>query len=526
MAENNTRLSVVQSPENLERRSFFKRAVWLAAGTALAGGAGAYIWSRQTAENVWTSDLWPALRDNPVTKALKLNVQLNGELPTYNGVSPGPSIFTRAGSSFDVALVNDLPRLDDDCTNDFNQFHGLNTTNLHTHGLHVSPSTDSSGKYDADNVFVSVVPKDQFVPCENVCGSSVEKHFRKHRADYRFELPEGHASGTFWYHAHKHGATQQQVGEGLSGPLIVQDPEGFMPDYIAQADEKIFMIMNAGVMLVNPEGGGVLNPRFAMRPGAVERWRIINAQAAGNAFAYLRTDLRDLEFYQIAFDGLTLPQRIEIDQFSADEPWLNPAALAPGNRMDLMVRVPLDAKPGKLNLGIQRGIADLLNVNGATNSVQIGVDIEGEPTDSLWSDDAALPGSGLVPFGSETLSPRELDFTPRFTIEGEAFDGEVKHTMKLGDAEQWTVLNRTGGVHAFHIHVNPFFITHVNGEELPQDSPLRRWQDTIGLPFQEDGVPGSVGFKTRFERFKGKFVIHCHILRHEDLGMMQTVEVV
>ena len=98
--------------------------------------------------------------------------------------------------------------------------------------------------------------------------------------------------------------------------------------------------------------------------------------------------------------------------------------------------------------------------------------------------------------------------------------------MSLGTEEAWTIANRTGGVHVFHIHVNPFFITHVNGEELAEGDPRRRWQDTIGMPLGSNTNPGTVSYKTRFESFKGKFVIHCHILRHEDQGMMQTVELV
>lgn len=67
-----------------------------------------------------------------------------------------------------------------------------------------------------------------------------------------------------------------------------------------------------------------------------------------------------------------------------------------------------------------------------------------------------------------------------------------------------------------------FFLTHINGIQLAEDNPLRRWQDTIGTPV--DG--GSVTFKTRFEKITGKFVIHCHVLEHEDEGMMRIVEVV
>ena len=473
--------------------------------------------------------VWTRMAQGSTSKNYTLDVkQLNGA-PSYNGKITGPTITINPGENIDVHLINNLPALHDDCVEDFNNFHGLNTTNLHTHGLHVSPTTDSSGEYDADNVFVSVVPKGQVVTCETVCGADVKDTFRHHEAHYRFETSPQHPSGTFWYHAHKHGSTTRQVGAGLSGPIIIKDPAGYMPEYIEKAEEKVFMMMNRGLVLVDPEGGGTVDPTIRLRPGSVQRWRIINAKATGNDFSYFRTDIPDLEMYQIAFDGLTLPRRVKIDQYNAEEPWLNPAALAPGNRTDLMVRVPKDAKPRSFTVGIKQAMQDLINLDGIaaeTNAVKLDIEISGDTVDHLWSDDNTLPGCGLVPFDDSKLATREIRFTRGNTIDGEAFTGETKQTIKLGTAEEWTITNQTQAVHAFHIHVNPLFITHINGKELAKDNPLRRWQDTIGIPFQNGGQAGSVTYKTRFEKFKGKFVIHCHVLRHEDLGMMQTVEVI
>ncbi|MEM8539641.1 MAG: multicopper oxidase domain-containing protein [Pseudomonadota bacterium] len=511
----------------VSRRSVLSFIKELSVGTAIVGTSGmaASLVVSHTS-NAQSSAEASLIGEDLSGHGALLNVQPVNGSPTYNGKVPGPTLVGTPGKNIDVTLVNNLPALNDDCTENVNQFHGLNTTNLHTHGLHVSPSTDSSGKFDADNVFVSVVPKDQIVLCESICGVPVSSSFRSHHTKYRFELPAHHPSGTFWYHAHKHGSTQRQVGAGLSGPLIIPDPIGFMPDYIAEVEEKILMIMNNGLVLADPEGGGTFSPTLTLRPGEVQRWRIINAQAVGNSFAYLRTNVPELEVYQIAFDGLTLPRRIEIDQFSSDEPWLNPAALAPGNRTDLLVRVPENAKSGSLALTVRRGLSDLFELAGTTNAVELKINIEGEPIQSAWSDDDMLPGPGLREFGDTPLQKREVDFTPRFTVDRQPYDGQVNHTLQLGNEEQWTVLNSTTAVHAFHIHVNPFFVTHINGEALPDGSPLRRWQDTIGLPLQEGGQPGSVTFKTRFETYAGKFVLHCHILRHEDLGMMQTVEIV
>ena len=442
---------------------------------------------------------------------------------TYNGLACGPTIVMDAGETLDVHLINELPALNDDCTDNPNAFHGRNTTNLHTHGLHVSPTTDSTGRFDADNVFVSVVPRDQYVPCAEICGVDVKKNFRWGENKFRFETRSDHPTGTFWYHAHKHGSTFQQVGDGLVGPLIIRDRPGEMPAYIAQAEEKILMIMNQGLVLVDPQGGGDFDPVIHMRPGSVQRWRVINAQAAGNSYAYIRTNVPGLEIYQIAFDGLTLERRVAVDQDNDDEPWSNPAALAPGNRTDFIVRVPRDAEEQTFSLPVIRSVKELLELSGAiSNNLQI--DISGAPIDALWSDDPTLPGPGLVPIARPDKK-RQVTFSAQFSVDGEKYTGEVKHRIPLGAEEEWTIHNDTGGVHAFHIHVNPFFVTHINGEELAEDDPRRRWQDTIGIPSNDDG-PGSITCRSRFETFAGKFVIHCHILRHEDLGMMQTVEVV
>jgi FtsP/CotA-like multicopper oxidase with cupredoxin domain len=454
------------------------------------------------------------------------------ECRTYNGVVPGPTISAAPGESIDVHLVNNLPMVNDDCPehHNHNMRHGLNTTNLHTHGLHVSPYKDSTGRFDSDNVFLKVVPKDQEVACWD------DESFRRHETNYRFELPRDHPPGTHWYHPHKHGSTNLQVMGGMAGPLIIRDPAGWMPPYIKKANERTFMLMQAGAVLVDPNGGG-MQPTITLRPGAVERWRIINANPSGTAFVSLAVESGDIELWQIAFDGLTLPQRVLISP-SNKEPWENPASLAPGNRMDLMVRVKQSAPSGPVVLRAVPGSIEFLHSEAdhglalAATEVQIVINIDGDPVDDEWSEEQrTLPGPGLEPLEptsqrTVTFKEIEVDGAPTPTIDGKLYDGTVEQSMKLGTTEQWTVINETKRTHPFHIHVNPFFVTHINGTELQADSPLRRWQDTIALPPQRDGTPGSVIFRTRFADFAGAFVIHCHILAHEDGGMMQKVEVV
>jgi FtsP/CotA-like multicopper oxidase with cupredoxin domain len=332
-----------------------------------------------------------------------LDVQSIDGRPAYNGVSPGLTMRVSPGDVVDVEFVNSLPALHDDCTDNPNSGHGLNTTNLHTHGLHVSPTTDSSGEFDADNVFVSVVPLGQDIPCQYVCGSEVKTNFRTHKTQYRFELPDDHEPGTYWYHAHKHGATALQVGAGLSGPLIVADKSGVMPAYIENASEKIFMLMNKGVVLAEEQGGGQVNPTIALRPGEVQRWRFINALGNSAVFSYLRTSLPELEMYLIAYDGFTLEKRVPFDLENLDQPWLNPSTLAAGNRMDLIVRAPMNGDGLSSNKSLLTGLADLLKVNSVSEAFDVNIKISGDPIDAEWSDNDDLPGTAMEPFNDSPL---------------------------------------------------------------------------------------------------------------------------
>ncbi len=496
------------------RRKFLGEASALAFATAVAGPISFVGVGPARAQSV---------------RSYVLEVQSFGTTGfAYNGKRPGMVLEADPGDRIDVHFINSLP-LDppgDNCPADHNQPHGRNTTNLHTHGLHVSPTVDSTGTFDADNVFLKITPKGQEVPCRN-------DSFRDGETHYRFELPPDHPSGTFWYHAHKHGSTNDQVSGGLAGPLIIRDRPGVMPDYIAQARERIFMLTTDGAVEMDPGGGGTLNPTVTLDRGSVERWRIINANPSANNFVSLNIDSEEVELWQIAYDGLTLDRRVRVDPANDADPWENHAALAPGNRTDLMVHVPKSAGARNLRLAARQASTEFLHSHGVTalamaKPVQIGIMVEDQEVDDLWSDSDDLPGPGLVPFTQMPSLTRSVTFATdnKLVIDGQAFDGQIKQTMQLDTAEAWTVFNDGTGTHPFHIHVNPFFVTHINGKELAEGSPLRRWQDVVALPPKIDGQKGSVQFSTRFETFTGQFVIHCHILFHEDVGMMQAVAVI
>jgi FtsP/CotA-like multicopper oxidase with cupredoxin domain len=115
---------------------------------------------------------------------------------------------------------------------------------------------------------------------------------------------------------------------------------------------------------------------------------------------------------------------------------------------------------------------------------------------------------------------RELRFsiTGGFHINGKAFDeNRVDETVELGAIEEWTVYNDSGLMHPFHIHINPFQLTHVNGQ--PVDEP--GYYDTYPVD-----PNGSITFRTHFMDFTGKSFFHCHLILHSDIGMMGVFEVV
>ena len=105
----------------------------------------------------------------------------------------------------------------------------------------------------------------------------------------------------------------------------------------------------------------------------------------------------------------------------------------------------------------------------------------------------------------------------RFLVCGRTFDpNRVDQRIQLGAVEEWTVVNEHEDDHVFHIHTNHFQMVAINGEKLAE----RDWRDTVVVPRK-----GSVTFRSRFLDFTGRFVHHCHMMNHEELGMMQVVEV-
>ena len=523
-----------------------------------------------------------------------------------------PTIRVAPGQRLSITLDNRLApctaaqRSDHSCFSD---------TNLHTHGMWVSPSGHS------DNVLVSVHPGEQF--------------------RYEYDIPADHPAGTFWYHPHQHGAGYVQLGSGMAGALIVTGNR--LPTATGRGDVDILLKDGRGqpfaerVMLFEQiqygcfdakrqiEGArdikheplrpftcaageigrvegfdndwgwaqdgrftginGKVEPRLAdATVGAFERWRLINA-GTGEAM-HMRLYRLDpaapplpsvkagdqvgwreryctgspLPMWQLAMDGLTRSAIRKTDE----------AFLFPGERTDMIVRLPQVGlycvvndthrnDPQGLNpsrmlavigaKGREPGEADgdaLLQstlihsaekaLRGPEHSATLATviaDLHNQLQLSSFTWHKSIPVSEVSNYREVVLDIIGDGDAARFMINGRNFnDDHVDELLPLGKAEEWQAVSLNED-HPLHIHVNPFQVASV------EDSAGRDVTDPKSPAFDPDyaGVKGEwkdtivvkkdlrVTFRTRYERFTGDFLMHCHISYHGDHGMMELLRI-
>lgn len=402
-----------------------------------------------------------------------------------------------------------------------------------------------------------------------------------------FDIPDyasgkykaGQAPGTHWYHAHKHGSTSLHIRNGLAGAFIIESSqEGgydhFIRKHFGWGDtygehEKIFVIQQFDPtqnLERNPQGGGKggnqnlingkLTPTITMKPGEVQLWRLINATegngagiiSAGTSPAVFGAST--FQFVQTAQDGV---------QFSPEnyrrQPYLGGVAsaaglvLAAGNRADLLVKAPttlgtVPFKSGGTVLFFVKVEGDAVGPDKAFPTTWAEMpkflldlskpgpyDIKnpGSPVKFQWENGRTKPGPRPDP--------------PHFMVNDKQF-GEtgpiIDQCMPLDGLQEWVLENYTSAIaHPFHIHINPFQVIRIETPTglntyappyEPKDNFL--WQDVIAVPpaiISADGTqitPGRITIRQAYPDFTGTFVLHCHILAHEDRGMMQLVRIV
>ena len=412
----------------------------------------------------------------------------------------GPTLMLNKGDSVHINVTNNL----------------TDTTTLHWHGMHVSPKNDGGPH-------TTVAPGTTWTP--------------------KFKVRDDAAM--YWYHSHLHMHTTEQVTKGQAGLIIVKDPvEGALtlPRTYGVDDiplvvqtrafdaNKQFDPMSAldSVVLIN----GTKNPYINL-PAQVIRLRLINA-ATMRLFNFGLSN--NGTFYQITTDGGLLAAPVAMTRLR----------LAPGERAEVMV--DLSALQGQTiyltNYGSQltngfygavnpaaMGNATIPNyssngLNGTnTNLMQINV---GAPTASPVT---TMPATltTVTPYAASSANfTRTKTFSPKtmgggaglngpFVINGQSFDMMViNDTIPFNNIEIWNLTNNTATAHPFHIHDVQFYILDINGLAPPANMAGRK--DVVGVPSQQ-----TVRFITKFENFTDHmmpYMYHCHMLAHEDDGMM------
>jgi FtsP/CotA-like multicopper oxidase with cupredoxin domain len=389
------------------------------------------------------------------------------------------------------------------------------------------------------------------------------------KEDCQSPLEMGQAPGTHWYHSHKHGSTTLNLFNGLAGAFIVADdsPDGYdgklRSFYKDKLQEKVLVVQQITTVLslespLSAPGkftpgsppqlvNGQLTPTITMRPGEVQLWRIVNASVQGSVKVQFTP--AGINFRQTAQDGVQL----HWDNFDAQNKTpLAAITMAPANRIDLLVQAPSTA--GCYTVGSLLNIA----VTGDAISPPMGFPTSADdyPVLPKFLDDidpATIRLRREITYGSyQNPAPAAGRALLQFTIDGKKFaDHTVDQMMLLDSAEEWTVYNSdslTPGVqHPFHIHVNPFQVVEVYQPSKDEKDRLKRfdkravWFDTFAIPkpaklaeadcrSKWDKATGMCSgyfkMRTRFVDFTGQFVQHCHILAHEDRGMMQLLEVI
>ena len=394
---------------------------------------------------------------------------------TFNGTYGAPLLRLKPGDQLKIHLLNHTGEL----------------LNLHFHGFHASPL----GR--GDNIHAVVKQGQAF--------------------DYTLNIPKTQPSGLFWYHTHIHGIAEEQINRGLSGAIVVEGLENQAPE-IAGAKERLLVLKSysdptSADPAMKPLHGvvqsinGAAHTTLVAQTGRTEFWRISN-QSAND---YFHLSMKGAHFHVVAMDGYRL--NADVDQDSLD--------IAPAGRVEALVRFD---KAGDYSLrsgSTPTGSGKSLKPYRELASVTV-----------VGQDQASSPpviGQSRAPLAPD-LSAAAVDtrrtvvFSQKpgeevYFIDGRVYDHDrMDVRVPLGSVQEWTIRNDTDDMHVFHIHQVHFQVMSINGEPAAANGRI----DTVRVPER-----GFVVVRIAFTdpRILGKFLFHCHVLKHEDKGMMANIEV-
>jgi FtsP/CotA-like multicopper oxidase with cupredoxin domain len=488
--------------------------------------------------------------------------------------SQSPTLRIAPGDLLIVRLTNALTEFETPAASAHGHSHGpetksadpcasglmsLTATNLHFHGMAIAPVC-----HQDEVLKTSIAPASP--PFE-----------------YRFKIPLNQPPGLYWYHPHIHGFSKAQVSGGASGALIIEGIERANAD-LAGLPERVLIIRDQD--LTNPDappsksepvvpktlidrdgdsannGTGFGRPAkdltinfvpvpypdyppasIKVRPGERQLWRVLNASAITYLNLALIVGRVPQKLGIVAMDGVPLNQNG--NSANAVE-WRDHIGVPPGARVELVVTAPAAGVPGLLvTRSVDTGQGGENDPNRALATVT--ADANAAPLRStLSTSPKPLPKTGLPWLGDvQPLRVRKLYFSEKLqnpndpnsatdfylTVDGEtpsAFDPSSTTpniTVQQGDVEDWIIENRSNELHDFHIHQSHFLLLEWSG--TPVDEPFLR--DTVNVPFVTNRMIQYPSVRLRMDfrdpNIVGTFAYHCHLLEHEDGGMMGTIRV-
>ena len=440
----------------------------------------------------------------------------------YNSQPVGPTIRVTPGQTFSVTVANTLPAPGFSTASLHNRFKSLDITNLHTHGLHISSAAPG------DDIFTEVTSGQTYT--------------------YTYVLPDNHMGGTFWYHPHHHGSTAMHAGGGAAGMIVVEDKAGALPDEITALEEMTFVLLHLNMPeltavaqeyetnCVNAGGTTAQCDDTVWANGATSGTQTNNVLVNGMTEPVITIAANRWYRWRMVFaavDSAIMPQLsgCTIKLLAKDGVYLNSAPrditvgyMAAGNRADWLVRCPAGthtwetaaaANGRRLQKG-GGGMAGGGKGNGAITQTLATVTAtdQGDTACDLPVFTVNRP-CYLVDLTSATpRSTTAITLGPVPQINGNQFATSTTydHTLAVGQVHQF---NLDGvNAHPFHLHINSFQIAEAPGDTSANYFLQGDWHDVL----MSNNNALSVRLQT--DRFTGKQVMHCHILEHEDQGMM------
>jgi suppressor of ftsI len=431
----------------------------------------------------------------------------------YQGNNTPPVIRVQPGTVLNVQYKNELAaQSKEECVG----HPCMNMTNLHFHGLHVSPNA----------------PQDDVLDMMASPGETLH---------YSVQVPPQQPPGLYWYHTHSHGESYVQDLDGMSGAIVVEGIERYVPE-VRNMRERILVLRDlvlpagaaerdramASVAMQTTQCGsapekperaftvnGSLRPQVDIAPGERQFWRIVNASP--DRYADLEVDSVSLDV--VALDGMP---------FAYHDPAIRKRTMShvlvpPAGRIEAIVTGPAaDSHAALRTLCFDTG------PDGDSNPAMVLADIVSTKPSSFKARPALRGSPVYATFPPETMKrveTSEPQFVVNFTedkqgfyINGQKFEmnSGPMLTVDVGSLQHWRVLNPTREVHPFHIHQVHFLVYAVDNKSVKD--PL--WVDTVNVSYGS-----SVDLVMDFTDpiIRGMSLFHCHLLSHEDKGMMAKI---